>query len=428
LLIASGARIPVDGMLQSDSALLDRSFLTGENAAVEIAQGDMLQAGEINLGNPFDMQATAVGEDTSLRKMASFVETAENSRNSYTALADKAARIYAPMVHLLALAAFVGWMFATGDVRQSLNIAIAVLIITCPCALGLAVPAVTTAAISKLFSNGFLVKHATALERIADVDYIVFDKTGTLTTPSARIPKHWTDLEKSIALALAQASNHPLSRALVRSLHGVTPATVSDLKEISGMGVSAIWNRETVALGQGSWLGAEFHGLGFKHGQAPADPIEITEVPRSGVDAETFATPFHLSFQAQARPMDKMDRINALAAQGYHTLMFGDGLNDTSALASAHASMAPSSALEASRNAADVVILDPDFKNIPLIFKVATATRRISKQNFAIAAAYNAVAIPIALAGFATPLMAALAMSLSSITVILNSFRLRSLK
>jgi len=126
--------------------------------------------------------------------------------------------------------------------------------------------------------------------------------------------------------------------------------------------------------------------------------------------------------------MDKMDRINALAAQGYHTLMFGDGLNDTSALASAHASMAPSSALEASRNAADVVILDPDFKNIPLIFKVATATRRISKQNFAIAAAYNAVAIPIALAGFATPLMAALAMSLSSITVILNSSRLRSLK
>ena len=181
LQVASGARVPVDGILLSDDALMDRAFLTGESAAVNAQKDDLLQAGEINLAAPLRLRATAVGEDTTLRRMAALVETAENGRNAYTALADRAAQVYAPAVHLLALVAFLGWLVATGDVRHSLNIAIAVLIITCPCALGLAVPAVSTAAISRLFSAGFLVKHATALERLAEVDHVVFDKTGTLT-------------------------------------------------------------------------------------------------------------------------------------------------------------------------------------------------------------------------------------------------------
>jgi len=172
--------------------------VTGESAAVDVECHTVLQAGEINVAAPIPVEATAVGEDTTLRRMARLVETAENSRNSYTALADKAAQIYAPAVHLLALFAFAGWVYATGDIRHALNVAIAVLIITCPCALGLAVPAVSTAAISRLFSAGYLVKHATALERLADVDQIVFDKTGTLTLPAISVPATMSGTDKEI--------------------------------------------------------------------------------------------------------------------------------------------------------------------------------------------------------------------------------------
>ena len=448
VLVPSGARVPVDGVLETDGAVMDRALLTGESAAVSVAVGDTLQMGEVNLGAPLHVRATAVGEDTSLRRMAALIETAENGRNSYTALADRAAQIYAPAVHLLAFVAFVGWVIATGDVRLSLNIAIAVLIITCPCALGLAVPAVSTAAISRLFSAGYLVKHATALERLADIDYVVFDKTGTLTLPSVSLPAKASDTDKSVAKALAQASHHPLSKALVTALSDTVPAIVSDIKEVEGQGVQGRYNGQIVRLGRGGWLGADFVGLGLKQGQNVPFEIEASETLRAGIKdaldrldlpseimtgdaigpAQTLADKIGLPVTAQARPQDKLDRLDALAAQGHAVLMVGDGLNDTAALASAHASIAPSTALEASRNAADVVALKESFAQLPLVLAVARASASLSKQNFAIAVLYNCIAVPIALAGFATPLAAALAMSLSSITVLFNSQRMRFVK
>ncbi|MCF2870358.1 heavy metal translocating P-type ATPase [Octadecabacter sp. G9-8] len=448
VLVASGARVPVDGVLETEGAVMDRALLTGESAAVSVDRGDALQMGEVNLGAPLHIRATAVGEDTSLRRMAAMIETAENGRNSYTALADRAAQIYAPAVHLLALVAFLGWVVATGDVRHSLNIAIAVLIITCPCALGLAVPAVSTAAISRLFSAGYLVKHATALERLADVDHIVFDKTGTLTLPAISLSSHFNDRDKAIAKALAQASNHPLSKALVEEVGEVVPATLHDIEEIAGQGVQGRHAGQIVRLGRGAWLGADFAGLGLKLGDGAAHEIEASETLRRGIKdalthlklpaeiltgdaigpAQTIANQIGLPVTAQARPQDKLDRLDALAAQGHAVLMVGDGLNDTAALASAHASIAPSTALEASRNAADVVALKESFVDLPLVLAVAAASRSLSQQNFAIAAVYNLIAVPIALAGFATPLAAALAMSLSSITVLMNSQRMRFVK
>ncbi|KAG1648590.1 Nitrogen fixation protein FixI [Nymphon striatum] len=419
ILVPSGARVPVDGVLTSAKALMDRALLTGESAAVSVQSGDVLQAGEINLSGPFEIRATAVGEDTSLRRMAaSDSRTAENGRNSYTALADRAAQIYAPAVHLLSFAAFLGWALATGDIRHALNIAIAVLIITCPCALGLAVPAVSTAAVSRLFSAGFLVKHTTALERLSEVDHIVFDKTGTLTTP---------------ALALSAG------------LLDVLPATLVDIQEVAGQGVEGIYENQPVRLGRGEWLDAHFTGLGIKIGSEKAVQIEAQDHVREGVEdalaglklpceivtgdakepAMKLAEQLSLPVTFQARPEDKLKRLNALADQGHNVLMVGDGLNDTAALATAHASIAPSSALEASRNAADVVALRETFADLPLVLAVAKATRKLSTQNFAIAAVYNMIAVPIALAGFATPLAAALAMSISSITVLLNSQRMR---
>ena len=446
VMVATGARIPVDGVLTSASAMMDRALLTGETAAVSVTEGASIQAGEINIGAPLKLRATAVGEDSSLRRMAALIETAENGRNSYTALADRAAQIYAPAVHLLALAAFIGWVVFTGDFRIALNVAIAVLIITCPCALGLAVPAVSTAAISRLFSEGFLVKHATALERLAEVDHIVFDKTGTLTTPAVTPLKNPKDT--AIAKALAQASQHPMSKALTLACTDVQAACVEDIVEIAGQGVQGVYAGRIVQLGSGAWLGADFAGLGLKI--AGADPIEIgaKETIRAGVpealaglaikseiitgDAEKpakdIANALSLPVTFDARPEDKLRLLSAMSQQGRHVLMIGDGLNDTAALASAHASIAPSTALEASRNAADVVAMKANFAALPLVLAVAKASRTLSQQNFAIAAIYNCIAVPIALAGFATPLAAALAMSLSSITVLLNSQRMRFVK
>lgn len=445
ILVPTGARVAVDGVLLSADALMDRSVLTGESAAVTLKSGDILQAGEINLTAPLRLRAMTVGADTSLRRMAELVETAENARNSYTALADRAAQIYAPAVHTLALVALLGWWFATGDFRHSLNIAIAVLIITCPCALGLAVPAVSTAAVSRLFSAGFLVRHATALERLAEVTRIVFDKTGTLTRPTVQLPIDMTKEEKSVAKALAQSSFHPLSRALVNTLTDVPAAAVDNIEEIAGQGVSGSYEGQTVQLGRGPWLGAQHSGLCLRVGDAAALPLEVPEALRAGVaeaigaldlpceivtgdtdlPAQTLAAKLSLPVISNASPQAKIDRLQTLSDEGERVLMVGDGLNDTAALAKAHASIAPSTALEASRNAADIVILKDSFADLPLIIRVARATRRLSQQNFAIAAIYNCIAVPIALAGFATPLAAALAMSLSSLTVLANAQRMR---
>ncbi|MEP5155480.1 heavy metal translocating P-type ATPase [Planktotalea sp.] len=445
LLVPTGVRVPIDGVLNSGKALLDRSLLTGESDAVTVLGGAELQAGEVNLGRAITITTIVDGTDTSLRQMAALVETAENGRNRYTSLADRAAQIYAPAVHVLALVAFVGWVGVNGDIRHALNIAIAVLIITCPCALGLAVPAVSTSAISRLYSKGFLVKHATALERLAEVDHIVFDKTGTLTLPAHVDVSDLSADEQSVVTALAQASQHAWSRAVLSELPNTASASLSLIKEEIGEGIQAHWQGQTVALGRGEWLGASFTGLGLRIGESPAKQLHTQERLRDGIaealdqmklpcemitgdrlaPAEVIADQLDIGFMANARPEDKLDRLAALRGAGQTVLMVGDGLNDTAALASAHASVAPSTALDASRNAADVVVLKEDFADLPSLLRIARMTRRLSQQNFAIAAIYNFIAVPIALAGFATPLAAALAMSASSVTVLLSAQRIR---
>ncbi len=452
VMVPTGVRVPVDGTLISGYAQTDRSFLTGESEPASHVASAALHAGEINLGAPFTLRATAVGHNTRLQQIARLVDTAENARNRYTSLADRAAQIYAPAVHLLALATFIGWMMTTQDVRQSLNIAIAVLIITCPCALGLAVPAVSTAAIARLYRLGFLVKSGTALERLAEVRTVVFDKTGTLTTPAFQFDL--TDLsadQLSIAKALSGASAHPLSKALHRFLGDAPAAALQNVVERRAKGIAALAGDQKVALGNARWFGREQGGLclsvdqdvfDLPHGQVlrPGVTDMMAGLSRSGLSLEilsgdTEQKTAHLAqmtgiaeYRAGISPEAKTARIVELEQQGMRTCMFGDGLNDTIALAQAHASIAPGTALDAARNAADVVVVQDHLQEVPRLFRVARKAVRLSRQNFGIALAYNAVAIPIAVLGFATPLMAALAMSLSSITVLLNAMRVGVVK
>ncbi|MEJ6401276.1 heavy metal translocating P-type ATPase [Yoonia sp. 2307UL14-13] len=445
--VLPGGRIPVDGQVVDGSSQIDRSLLTGESKPVHATAGAHVTAGEVNMTGPLTIRASTVGGDTTLRKMVTMVDQAEAVRNRYTAIADRAAAIYAPVVHLLALIAFIVWLMMSGDPRLSLNIAVATLIITCPCALGLAVPAVSTTAAGRLFRAGLLVKDGTALERLAEVDTVVFDKTGTLTMPAASRDMLNAE-EQAIALALTQDATHPVSQAIAASLDGVIPAALTDQQEHPGKGLSARYGDLQVRLGSGAWLG-KGQGTYLQIGDRAPQKITLHADLRDGAKAlvtawqglglqvhlisgddtaETQAVADRLgigTWQASTRPEDKVAYVKALGAAGRHVLMVGDGLNDTGALAAAHASVSPATAADASRAASDIVLLNDGLTPLIELPLVARKARRLVGQNFAISALYNAVAIPIALSGFATPLLAAIAMSTSSITVLLNALRLR---
>jgi len=456
ILVRPGGRMPVDGEVVDGTSEIDRSLLTGETVPVFAAPGQGVSAGEVNLTGPLIICVRAVGVDTSLHQMADLVAIAESGRSRYTSLADKAARLYAPGVHILSGLAFVGWYVYTWDMRTALNIAAAVLIITCPCALGLAVPAVTTAASGRLFRKGMLIKHETALERLAEVDTVMFDKTGTLTqgVPELRNPGDLSGHDMALALALAQGSSHPLARAIVRAGGdaGIAAASVHDVTEVPGYGTRALYNGQEVRLGRSSWTGGDASAQTATFLMQPGRPtvaLTFTDRLRDGA-AETVTAlmadgmTVHLisgdsepaveamaarlgitHWMAGALPADKAACIETLRQQGARVLMVGDGLNDTAALSAAHVSVSPASALDAARVASDIVLLGSDLSPITSAYITARAATRRIRENFRIATVYNIIAVPLAIAGFATPLIAALAMSASSITVSLNALRLR---
>ncbi|MCG7627113.1 cadmium-translocating P-type ATPase [Epibacterium sp. MM17-32] len=455
--VRPGGRMPVDGEIVEGRSELDRSLLTGETLPVLAEPGRQVSAGEVNLTGPLTLRATAVGEETSLHRMADLVAIAESGRSRYTSLADSAAKLYAPGVHILSALAFVGWYLYTFDLRTALNIAAAVLIITCPCALGLAVPAVTTAASGRLFRAGLLVKHATALERLAEVDTVVFDKTGTLTagTPEVVNLEDLSREQLSLALALAEGSAHPLAQSLSRAARaaGGTPVAVTDLREVPGYGTEARLAGRQVRLGRGAWVGATASttqtttwldpgegapvAIRFADSLRPGAAAAVSALRDAGKDVrlvsgdapaavEDLAQRLGIrTWVAEALPEQKATYVRDLTQAGHKVLMVGDGLNDTAALAGAHVSISPASALDAARVASDIVLLGQDLAPIAEACGVARrATRRI-RENFRIATIYNIIAVPLAIAGLATPLIAALAMSTSSITVSLNALRLR---
>jgi len=448
--VAAGDRIPVDATVVEGKSDIDAAIATGESVPVTAQQGKALSAGMLNLTGPLIVEATKAAKDSFLSEMLRMLDAAEGSAPTYRKLADRAAAIYAPVVHLAALLTFIGWMWVTGDWRQSLFSAIAVLIITCPCALGLAVPIVQVVAASRLFRKGIMVRDGTALEKLAQIDHVVFDKTGTLTlgTPRLQVFKSHGPRAVAIAAALGANSRHPYSQALVRAADENNVRTVSgltDIREIPGEGIEGVLDGDRYFLGRSAngGSGVELRRNGevldlfrFEDRMRPNAADTIAALERwdiaceilSGDNGETVAAAARAlgmtDWRGDLRPADKIARVQALQANGHKVLMVGDGLNDTPSLAAADVSMVPSKAADIGRQAAGLVFLHEGLDAITSAVKVARRAQTLIRQNFALAVLYNIIAIPLAVFGFASPLVAALAMSGSSIIVILNALRL----
>jgi Cu2+-exporting ATPase len=458
--VAAGERIPVDGRVVSGAAQVDTSLITGETVPRQVGVGDLVHAGTVNLASAVLIEATATDDNTLLADIARLVEAAEQGRGQYVRLADRAARLYAPAVHILGAATLAGWLLAGAGFELSLTYAIAVLIITCPCALALAVPAVQVAAAGRLFAGGVIVKAPDGLERLAEVDTVVFDKTGTLTRgePSLANAAEIDDATLAAAASLAVASRHPYSRAVVRTARerGLTFAVADGIVEEPGSGLSARGPQGERRLGSARWVGRDAEeadaagaSLWFRQGSAAPRALHFEDALRSDAaaviaalreagyrvclvsgDRQAAVRPAALAagigeWAAETRPDGKIARLAALKAEGRKVLMVGDGLNDAPALAAAHASLSPATAADASQTASDAVFQGERLASVVEVLKVARAAQRMSLENFAIAIAYNVVSVPLAMAGYVTPLIAALAMSLSSIAVTVNALRLR---
>lgn len=447
--VAAGDNLAADGIIIEGRSGFDFSMLTGESDPQNRTIDDQVLAGTTNLTAPVKVRVTAAGKDTSISDIARLMDDAGQHRSFHVRVADRAARYYAPAVHLLALFAFVGWMLAGVGWHQALLIAVAVLIITCPCALGLAVPAAQVVASGTLMRNGVLVKDGSALERLAEADRVILDKTGTITMgrPVPLNLQQLSDDEKSVALALAQSSNHPISKAITKKLiaTNIQPAIIEAVTENVGEGVSAKWKGITVSLSRPSkggdssatqlTLGDVGQRIILRDALRPDSKATIKKLSELGLSASLLSgdsmeavTPIALQLgimaQANAKPEDKVDTIKRLSAQGMKILMVGDGLNDGPALAAAHVSIAPGSASDVGQQAADIVFTSDSIMPVALSVKVARRTMQTVRQNFGLAIGYNVLAVPLALSGMVTPLIAAIAMSTSSLIVVGNALRL----
>lgn len=458
ILLPAGERVPVDAEVTQGQSEIDCALVSGESLPRPAIAGSALSAGTLNLTGPLTIVATAAAKDSFLAEMVRMMEAAEAGRSVYRRIADRAARLYAPVVHLTALLTFIGWMIATGDVHRAVTIAIAVLIITCPCALGLAVPMVQVVAARRLFENGIMIKDGGALERLAEIDTVVFDKTGTLTLDRLKLASRdqIDPLALTVAASMAAHSRHPYSRALAAAGRekGLAPLVLTDISETPGAGLEAHINGTVYRLGRFDWalsdastdaasdagvvlseggrLQAAFH---FESELRPDVQQSIAEVSSQGCGVEIMSgdrdepvrrlsAALDVPYLAGVSPGGKTRHIADLTASGHRVLMVGDGLNDTPALASAHASMAPASAADVSRSAADLVFLHDSLTAVPQAIAVARDAGRLVRQNLILAVGYNAIAVPIAILGHVTPLIAAVAMSASSIIVIANALRL----
>jgi Cu2+-exporting ATPase len=458
LLVRPGERVPADVFVVGGNSEIDESIVTGETARHAVSSGAAIHAGSVNYSGALTVRVTAAGPDTLLSEVERLLEHAAAAKSCYLRLTDRAARYYAPVVHAAAALTAIGWLVAGASLHDAVIAAIAVLIITCPCALALAIPTVQVVASGALFRSGIILNNGDAIERLADVDTIVFDKTGTLTLPEPRVANAAainSDVFETAA-RLALSSHHPLASAVAREARDRTP--IDGAVEIPGQGVRAIIEGCEVRLGDPAFCGiagsewrpeaADASVIAFAHGEnrvtlavrqalRPDATAAIEALRCTGYDIRILSgdrkgavTPIAsalgvIDWQAGVKPPDKISAIESLRAAGHRVLMVGDGLNDAPALAAANASLSPVSAVDLAQAHSDAVFLGERLQPVVGALMLARRARRLMLQNLSLAVIYNAIAVPIAVAGLVTPLIAAVAMSGSSLLVTLNALRAR---
>ena len=458
VLLRPGERSAVDGSVIEGQSKIDQSLITGETLPVKAGPGTAVYAGTLNLSGTLRVRVSAASEGTLLAEISRLLDNAVQARSRYVQLADRVSRLYAPVVHAAALLTMLGWVAFGATWHDAIITAIAVLIITCPCALGLAIPAVQTVASGAMFRTGVLLNSGDAIERLAEVDRVVFDKTGTLTLPeldvanAASIPASVFELAGRLALA----SHHPVAAAVARAAKAKTP--LAGVEEVAGQGVHGFVDGLEVRLGRPSFCGADYLAndilcrdpeasvVAFRHGETyhvfsvrqrlRADAARaVAALLQCGIGVEILSgdrepAVRHAAqslgiheWRAGVTPSEKIARIEELKRQGFKVMMIGDGMNDAPALAAAHVSMSPVTATHLSQATADLVFLGERLAPVVAAIGFSRKALRLMRQNLWLAAGYNLLAVPLAIAGLATPLVAAAAMSGSSLLVILNALR-----
>ena len=458
VLVRPGERIPVDGVVADGRSEIDQSLVTGETAPVAASAGTEVFAGTLNFSGALQIRVRAAGAGTLLDEIERLMEGALTQKTRYLRLADRAARLYAPVVHSMAILTAIFWMLAGRSAHDAIITAIAVLIITCPCALALAVPAVQVVAAGALFRARVLLGAGDAIERIAGVDMVVFDKTGTLTLPELGFEAADGASPEAVrrAARLALSSHHPLAQALGALADDRTPFGAAE--EIAGAGVRAVIDGREARLGAPSFCDLEAEASRARHAHPGASVITF----RHGAETAVFSIRQKLRPDARAvvaslkarglavailsgnsepavracaealgvgewraamQPQEKIAWLAARKAEGRKVMMVGDGMNDAPALAAAHASLSPITASGLAQAASDALFLGERLAPVAAAIEIACRANSLMRQNLLFAVVYNLVAVPLAVAGLATPLIAAAAMSGSSIVVTLNALR-----
>ena len=491
LRVRPGESIPVDGVVLEGSSAVDESALTGESIPVEKIAGDTVNAATVNRTGSFTFRATRVGAETSLAKIIQLVEDANATKAPIARMADKVAGVFVPVVFVISAVTFAVWMALTGSINEALTSAVAVLVISCPCALGLATPVAIMVGTGKGAEMGILFKSAEALENLRSVGTVVLDKTGTVTrgkpavtdiVVAARADGSPAMSEKALlklAAALERSSEHPLAEAIMAECEsrGIVARMVEDFAAVPGRGVTAREGQNVIAAGNVrlmNELGAEVPaGLAEKfaaEGKTPlffakngelagtvavADEVKetsagaIAALRSLGVDvrmltgdnrvtAEAIARRVGLSSEqviADVLPADKERHVHELQDAGSKVAMVGDGINDSPALARADVGLAIGTGADIAKEGADVVLMRSDLMDVARAIELSRATIRNIKQDLFWALFYNGIGIPLAAGVFfpltgwqLSPMFGAAAMSLSSVCVVSNALRLKSFK
>ncbi|HEY5062674.1 MAG TPA: copper-translocating P-type ATPase [Gemmatimonadaceae bacterium] len=461
VLLRPGERCAVDGTVIEGRSEIDQSLITGETLYVPAEQGTPVYAGSLNISGTLRVKVSAAAEGTLLAEISRLLDNALQARSRYMRLADRASRLYAPLVHATALLTVIGWVLVGAGWHDAIVTGIAVLIITCPCALGLAIPTVQTVASGAMFFSGVLLNSGDAIERLAEAERVIFDKTGTLTLPELEVVNAAEIPADVFALAgqLALSSHHPLAAAVAETANAKSP--LLGATEEPGQGVRARVGDVEIRLGRPSFCGAENLAapsanldpeasvVAFRRGEEtylfsvrqalrPDAKAVMSALKERGIAVEILSGDREPAVAAAARalgveewragvtPAEKIARIEELKRQGCKVMMVGDGMNDAPSLAAAHVSMSPISAAHLSQSTADLVFLGRPLAPVLAAIDYARKALHLMRQNLWLAVGYNVLAVPLAISGMVTPLIAAAAMSGSSILVMVNALRARS--